>query len=165
MAEEIQHRVRNNLQLVYGMLNRQLQTVTDEAAKRGFGAIARRVMTLAQVYDHLLGTGLSRRIDFGGYLSSLCTSFKDLESAHHRDIELTSHCEAVILDLDSVTALGLVVAELISNSYVHAFPGGTERSAYRWYAAIPAMRPRWCLPMTVRGSAKTATASGTVWAW
>jgi len=125
LAEELQHRVRNNLQLVYGMLRKQLQTAPEGPGKEGISAIARRVMTLAQVYDHLLGTGLSRTIDFGAYLLSLCSSFETLEAAQHREIALTCCCEQVILDLDSVTALGLVIAELISNSYVHAFPDGT----------------------------------------
>jgi two-component sensor histidine kinase/DNA-binding response OmpR family regulator len=123
LGEELQHRVRNNLQLVYGMLHKQLKT--NGSTKEGISAIARRVMTLAQVYDHLLGTGLSRTIDFGGYLSSLCSSFEDLEGARHHNIELTCHWEPLILDLDTVTALGLVIAELISNSYRHAFPDGT----------------------------------------
>jgi two-component sensor histidine kinase len=107
------------------MLSKQLQATTDEAGKEGIGAIARRVMTLAQVYDHLLGAGLSRTIDFGEYLSSLCESFQVLETDGHPKVKLSRHIEAVILDLDAVTALGLVVAELIANSYHHAFPDGT----------------------------------------
>jgi two-component sensor histidine kinase/CheY-like chemotaxis protein len=125
LAEELQHRVRNNLQLVHGMMTRELQTNADASGNERLGAIARRVMTLAQVYDHLLGTGLSRTIDFGRYLTSLCSSFSKLQDARLRNILLTCHCKPVILDLDCVTALGLVVAELISNSYAHAFPGGT----------------------------------------
>jgi two-component sensor histidine kinase/ActR/RegA family two-component response regulator len=131
LAVELQHRVRNNLQLVYGMLSKQIQTTDDEANQEGLNAIARRVMTLAQVYDHLLGSGLSRTIDFGGYLASLCSSFASLEAARERNIQMTCHCEAVILDLDSVTALGLVIAELISNSYAHAFPGDTGAISVR----------------------------------
>jgi two-component sensor histidine kinase/CheY-like chemotaxis protein len=125
-AQELQHRVRNNLQLIYAMLNKQMTTVTDIAsAKEGFRAIARRVMTLAKVYDHLLGTGLSRMIDFSAYLKSLCFSFKDMESAFNEKIGLTCELESTMLDLDTVTALGLIVAELLANSYLHAFPGGT----------------------------------------
>ena len=124
LAQELQHRVRNNLQLVYGMLSKQLQATADEAGREGIGAIARRVMTLAQVYDHLLGTGLRRTLDFGNYLTSLCESFHVLETVAHPEVRLTCQCEPVMLDLDTVTALGLVVAELIANSYHHAFPGG-----------------------------------------
>jgi two-component sensor histidine kinase/DNA-binding response OmpR family regulator len=125
LARELQHRVRNNLQLVYGMLSKQAQSTTDEAGAVGINAIARRVMALAQVYDHLLGTGLSRTIDFGKYLSSLCASFEDLQNGEHPNVALTCQCEPVMLDLDTVTALGLVTSELIANSYAHAFPHGT----------------------------------------
>jgi two-component sensor histidine kinase/CheY-like chemotaxis protein len=125
LARELQHRVRNNLQLVYAMLDKQLQSTTDAAGKEGVGAIARRVMTLAQVYDHLLGTGLTRTIDFGAYLASLCLSIESLQKPEQLKMVMSCHTVPVILDLDSVTALGLVISELLSNSYNHAFPGGT----------------------------------------
>jgi two-component sensor histidine kinase len=82
-------------------------------------------MTLAQVYEHLLGTGLSRTIDFKTYLAALCSNLGDLEHAQHPKVILNCHLETVILDLESVTALGLVASELIANSYTHAFPAGT----------------------------------------
>ena len=82
-------------------------------------------MALSEVYDHLLGAGLSRTIDFGGYLTSLCTDFVALENFLHPNIALTCQIQPTTLDLDTVTALGLVVTELIANSYNHAFPGGT----------------------------------------
>ncbi len=124
LARELQHRVRNNLQLVYGMLDRQLRATTEASAIEGISAIARRVMTLAQVYEHLLGTGLSRTIDFSTYLSSLCAGLVDMEHSQHPDVHLDCHLESVVLDLECVTALGLVTSELVANSYIHAFPGG-----------------------------------------
>jgi two-component sensor histidine kinase len=124
LAQELQLRVRNDLQLVYGMLSKQLQATKDVAAIDGINAIARRVLTLAQVYDHLLGIGLSRTIDFGKYLSSLCESFEALQNDEHPMVELLCHWNPVTLELDTVTALGLVISELIVNSYAHAFPDG-----------------------------------------
>jgi two-component sensor histidine kinase/ActR/RegA family two-component response regulator len=124
LAQELQHRVRNNLHLVHGMLSKQLQVTTDQGGRDGISAIARRVFTLAQVYEHLLGTGLGRTIDFGSYLSALCLSFQSLESVRRPNVGLICHAEPVILDLDSVTALGLAVSELVANSYAHAFPNG-----------------------------------------
>jgi two-component sensor histidine kinase/CheY-like chemotaxis protein len=125
LGQELQHRVRNNLQLVYGMLSKQLHDATEGSGIEGFSAIARRVLTLAEVYDHLLGTGLSRTIDLGKYLASLCSSFEALQAPEHPNVRLTCHCEAVTLELDDVTALGIVISELIANSYGHAFPCGT----------------------------------------
>ena len=122
LAAELQHRVRNNLQLIQGMLSRQLGDTPDTNGQRGLKAIARRVTTLAQVYDHLLGSDLKRTTDFGGYVKSLCLSLAEVQA--DGTVTLTCDSEAVILDLDVVTALGIVLAELVTNSYEHAFSGG-----------------------------------------
>ena len=124
LAEEVQHRVRNNLQLVYGMLSKQLDDTTDPMGQRGIRAIARRVSTLAQVYNQLLGTEMTRTMDFGGYVTSLCVNLAEIQAAPEGTVALTCDSEAIILDLDVVTALGIVVAELVTNSYDHAFPNG-----------------------------------------
>ena len=124
LAEELQHRVRNNLQLVYGMLSKQLDDTTDEAGQRGLKAIARRVSTLAQVYDHLLGAEMTRTTDFGSYVKSLCRSLAEIQAAPNDTVTLSCDSDSIILDLDVVTALGIVVAELVTNSYDHAFPSG-----------------------------------------
>jgi two-component sensor histidine kinase len=128
LAEELQHRVRNNLQLVYGMLSKQLDDTPDTAGQRGIKAISRRVSTLAQVYDHLLGSEMTRTTDFGGYVRSLCLNLAEIQAAADGGVMLTCDSDAIVLDLDVVTALGIVVAEVVTNSYDHAFPGGNRGS-------------------------------------
>jgi len=124
LAEELQHRVRNNLQLVYGMLTKQLDETEDLAGQRGIKATARRVSTLAQVYDQLLGTEMTRTLDFGNYVKSLCENLAGVQGSPDGSIKLNCDSDVVQLDLDAATALGIVVAELVTNSYDHAFPGG-----------------------------------------
>ena len=128
LAEELQHRVRNNLQLVYGMLSKQLDDTPDKAGQRGIKAISRRVSTLAQVYDHLLGSEMTRTTDFGSYLRSLCLNLAEIQAAPEGSVTLTCDSDAIVLDLDVVTALGIVVAEVVTNSYDHAFPSGKNGS-------------------------------------
>jgi two-component sensor histidine kinase len=128
LAEELQHRVRNNLQLVYGMLSKQLDDTPDAAGQRGIKAISRRVSTLAQVYDHLLGNEMTRTTDFGGYVKSLCLNLAEIQAAPAGSVTLICDSDAIVLDLDVVTALGIVVAEVVTNSYDHAFPGGKRGS-------------------------------------
>jgi two-component sensor histidine kinase len=125
LAEELQHRVRNNMQLVYGMLSKQVADTPDEAGQRGIRAIARRVTTLAQVYDHLLGNGITRTTDFGTYAVSLCRSLAEIQGVPDSAVTLACDGTQVMLDLDAVTALGIILAELVTNSYDHAFPDGT----------------------------------------
>ena len=128
LAEELQHRVRNNLQLVYGMLSKQLDDTPDTAGQRGIKAISRRVSTLAQVYDHLLGSEMTRTTDFGSYLKSLCLNLAEIQAAPGGGVTLNCYSDAIVLDLDVVTALGIVVAEVVTNSYDHAFPDGRKGS-------------------------------------
>jgi two-component sensor histidine kinase len=125
LAAELQHRVRNNLQLVCGMLSKQLDDTHDSQGQRGIRGIARRVSTLAQVYDHLNGSEMTRTTDFSSYVNSLCVDIAEIQGPSASGITLTCDTESLILDLDVVTALGLVVAELVTNSYDHAFPGGS----------------------------------------
>lgn len=121
LAVELQHRVRNNLQLVYGMLLRQIE-LADNTGKEAIRSIARRVMSLANIYDHLLGHGLVQTIDFGAYLESLCVSLHDFQEKGEFEITLVCTAEPMALELDLVTALGIIVTEVTSNSYLHAFP-------------------------------------------
>jgi len=132
LAEELQHRVRNNLQLIYGLLIKQLDYTEGGGSVEGFRSVARRVMILARVYDHLLGTGMSRRVDFAEYLKSLCASVHDFQgSATNSNVTISCNTEPLTLDLDIVTVLGIVGTELISNSFRHAFPKGSGHISVR----------------------------------
>ena len=124
MAEELKHRMRNNLQLVHAMLGRHLKIVSEANERASINEIIRRVATLATVYDELLGSGMGRTVDLGKYVTSLCENLPGLQSELAEGVKLTCTAKSLIVDLDTVTVLGMVVAEVVSNSYKHAFPGG-----------------------------------------
>ena len=93
LAEELQHRVRNNMQLVYGMLSKLLEDASDVAGKRGIWSVARRVSTLALVYDHLLGNEMGRTTDFGSYVQSLCLNLAEIQGIQHNvEMRVRSAC-------------------------------------------------------------------------
>ena len=127
LAEELKHRVRNNLQLVQGMLASHEKNYPGADEKASVNGIIRRVVTLAEVYEQLLGTGMDRTIDLGGYIKSLCQSLPGLQREQNTRIKLICTVEPLLVDLDTVTAIGMVVAETVSNSYEHALrdTGGT----------------------------------------
>jgi two-component sensor histidine kinase len=124
LAEELQHRVRNNLQMVSSMLSTYGRTTSDKAARLRIGSISRHVLTLAQIYDRLLGVGLSRTIDLSPYLRELCIRLPELQEHNTRGIGLVCHAASIPLSLDRVSMIGMAVAELVTNSYLHAFPDG-----------------------------------------
>jgi two-component sensor histidine kinase len=120
LSNELKHRVRNSLHLVYGLLTAEMEGRPDAAAIVAFRSIALRVMGLAQVFDHLLGTGMSRVINFGEYLGALCESLPEL---YHMDgVRLSCSAESASIELDDATALGIVLTEIVNNAYIHAFP-------------------------------------------
>ncbi|MEO8322067.1 MAG: sensor histidine kinase [Bradyrhizobium sp.] len=136
LAEELQHRIRNNLQLVYGMLSNQLGHIPDQAGQRSIKAIARRVSTLAQVYDDLLGNEMTRTTDFGSYVRSLCINLAEIQGATGGGVTISCDSQPLILDLDVVTALGIVFTELVANSYEHAFPQGKGKILVQVYGDV-----------------------------
>src|SRR4051812_19790636 len=102
LSKELKHRVRNNLHLVYGLLTAEMEGAHDAAAIVAFRSIALRVMGLATVFDHLLGTGMNRIINFGEYVSALCNSLPELYLMD--DVKLSCSVEPGSIDLDDATA-------------------------------------------------------------
>lgn len=131
MAEELKHRVRNNLQLIQAMLFSHMKIGSGEEEQASARAISRRVVTLSEVYEQLLGTGLDRTIDFGEYMRALCGRLPGLQGGATGGITLLCEAEVLLVDLDTVTAMGMAVAEIVSNSFEHAFPGGAGTVSVR----------------------------------
>ena len=121
---ELQHRVRNDLQLVQSLATIEARRAADPSAKAGFDTIGRRVMSLATLYDHLLGVGMERWVDFGEYLASLCAKISLAEGFESRGIKLVTDLQSLALDLDRAVSLGVAVNELVANAAEHAFDDG-----------------------------------------
>ncbi len=120
LSQELKHRVRNSLHLVYGLLTAEVESGQENVSRDAVRSIALRVMGLAQVFDHLLGIGMSKTINFGDYVGALCENIPLLYG--QENIDLTCKMTPLLADLDEATALGIIVTELVNNAYLHAFP-------------------------------------------
>jgi two-component sensor histidine kinase len=128
LMREVQHRVKNNLQLVTSMMRASARTAESEEAKQILDDLARRVTVVAGVYQ-LLMSGAMDRISIRSYLGDLCGK---LEMAAQR-VRIRTDLADRVIGIDEAIALGLITNELITNSLQHAFPdrSGTIRVAVK----------------------------------
>jgi two-component sensor histidine kinase len=122
LGRELKHRVRNNLQLIMAMLDRHGATLDDGPPKQGIETISLRLMTMARMYGSLLGSGLTNTVDLGAYLRQLCHDLALVHGAEHQNVQQVCSLVPMQVDLNTVTALGMATAELVTNCYLHAFP-------------------------------------------
>ena len=124
LVRELEHRVRNNLQLIYSMLNQQLRESPDAQEQRGLRAIARRVSTLTSLYNNLSSSEMKDKSDFGHFAKTLCRDIAEFQKDPEHEITLTCSGGGISLSFETITIVGIVLTELVTNSYEHAFPEG-----------------------------------------
>ncbi len=120
---ELQHRVRNHLQAICGIVDVEACRAADPLQRMGFERVNRHVMALAGLYDHLLGVRTDDSvIDLGAYLRSLCDKMADVTDLASRAIELSVDTEPLSMPLDRAVLVAVALNELVANAAEHAFP-------------------------------------------
>jgi len=130
LLKEVHHRVKNNLQVISSILNLQSTLLTDPQARAAIRECQHRIKSMALVHEKLYRAGDLARIDLAGYLSSLAKSIFLEHLVNSDRIKLHLQVEPVDLDLNVAVPLGLILNELITNAFIHAFPD--EREGNIW---------------------------------
>lgn len=118
---DINHRVKNHLTAVTGLLRLSQREVVDPAARSAMAEAARRIDVLGNVYTRLHLGERATVVSAREFLASLCD---DLRSGviGVRPIALRCHLDEADLPSSVAVPLGLIVNELVENSLKHAFP-------------------------------------------
>jgi len=121
MIKEIHHRVKNNLQIVKSLIRFQMDQVKDPRTTELFNECVNRVSAMALVHEQTYLTKDLANIPVDGYLNSLV---RDLVYAYSVNIKLNMDIDISVktLTVDTLVPLGLLVNEVISNSFKYAFP-------------------------------------------
>jgi len=121
LLKEVQHRVKNNLQVISSLLRLQAARI-DEKARRGFDESLRRIQSMSLLHELLYRSDQPARIDFASYLGQLCDGL--VRSGNPTGARLTVEAQPWTVDVDQATPLALIASELVSNALLHAFPNG-----------------------------------------
>lgn len=124
LLQEIHHRVKNNLQITSSLLKLQSARVGDEASRRALTESQSRIHAIALVHEMLYRAADLSRIDFAEYARRLVEQIGRTQDSSAARIIVAIEIDPVRLTIDSAVPCGLLVGELVSNCFKHAFPGG-----------------------------------------
>lgn len=129
LLKEIHHRVKNNLGIVSSLLDLQADKIKDPKIIAAIEESRNRVYSMSMIHQKLYqGTNLST-IEMKDYLIDLSKHILDSYGFEHK-VEYIYNLEDMQLDVDSAIPLGLIVNELLTNSFKHAFPKGRKGFVY-----------------------------------
>ena len=125
---ELQHRIRNDLQVIFSSVRREQRRTADAEAMTSFARLGRRVLAVADLYHHLLGHGggATDDLDMGLYLGSLCGKIADAADLSSRGIALNADTEHLMMPIVQAVRLAIAVNELVTDAIEHAFAEGAS---------------------------------------
>lgn len=119
---ELQHRVKNNLQMITALIRVEAKAVADRTTGEGFDRLAGRVEALGLLYRSLGEAGPEEEaVDLGVYLSEIASAVMRAHAVE--GIRLDLQVDTWPVSIDVAMPAGLVVNELLTNALKHAFAG------------------------------------------
>lgn len=126
LLKEIQHRVKNNLEIIASLIDLQSSQVGDPIFLDLVSEIRNRVRSISLIHEQLYGSDDLGRIDFDIYVTQLSRNLFQSYGIDPAKIRLETRLDPVPLALDAAMPCGLILSELVSNSLKHAFSPGTS---------------------------------------
>lgn len=126
LLREIHHRVKNNLQIIISLFNLQTSYIDDDKAYQALKEGQDRIKSMALIHERFYQSDGISQIDFDDYsrklIEHLYSSFKINPNSIVVDIKI----ENVKLDIDTAVPCGLIINEIVSNAFKHAFKEGEK---------------------------------------
>ncbi|MBU1334233.1 MAG: PAS domain-containing protein [Alphaproteobacteria bacterium] len=121
LLRELQHRVKNNLQMITALIRLEARNMPDDTSSQAFQRLAGRISSLALLYQSLSEDGQSESVDLGVYLSQVASA---VMAAHAIEgIRLNLQVDTWPVSVNVAMPTGLVVNELMINALKYAFVG------------------------------------------
>jgi two-component sensor histidine kinase len=125
LSREVHHRVKNNLQVVSSLLNLQASSLDDGPVREEFLRGKRRIDMIALVHHKLYGLADLRNVDLSVLLNGIVGALAEMHKPQSRTVSVSVTTEGIKCDQDTAIELGIILCELLTNAYQHAFPYAT----------------------------------------
>ena len=122
LLKEIHHRVKNNLQIISGLLYLQSNRTSDNVVITALRESEQRIRSMAMIHEALYKSDDLARIDFKRYIKDLTGYLVSSFGVSTNKVTLKVDIEDKLLGFDIAIPCGLIVNELVSNSLKYAFP-------------------------------------------
>lgn len=127
LLKEVHHRVKNNLMTIIGLIKMQETKANNEMFNPLLQELEGRIRSMALVHESLHKSESLARIDLQNYIETLSANIRAQFGAE-RDIRFSVQAAGVDVNLDIAVPCGLILNELITNAYKHAFPKDKPRA-------------------------------------
>ena len=121
LLKEIHHRVKNNLQVISSLLDLQSNRMSDEASQSAFLEGQSRVKSIALIHQQLYQNEELTGVEFVTFTEALFKQVRSAMMEKGQKVELLLKAEPTSFDIDTAVPLGLILNEMLTNSFKHAF--------------------------------------------
>ena len=142
LLREVHHRVKNNLQIVSGLLNLQSNNIIDPEIRAVYRESQSRIMTMALVHEKLYQSADMSRVHFDHYIRTLCKNLMVSYGVRDGRIKLEIDSSVAEMVMDTAIPCGLIINELVTNALKHAFPDGRRGRVNLSFRQIPGSQER-----------------------
>ena len=122
LLHEVDHRVKNNLNMIGSLLRLQARSIPDKAVAAKLNEMLERVDALSTVHRKLYQSENIRQFDVGAFLTTLVSDV--MVAAGRQDIRVETTIERLVVTSERAAPLGLVLNEILTNAVKHAFADG-----------------------------------------
>ncbi len=126
LLREINHRVKNNLQVISSLLRLQSRQASDESGRHVLQETQNRLHTIALIHETLYQSKSLAHVDVERYIKHLVTDLIQLFGLKSSQIDMKIDIQGLGLGADKAGPLGLIANELVSNCLKYAFPAGRQ---------------------------------------
>jgi two-component sensor histidine kinase len=121
LMREVDHRVKNSLMMTAGLLHLQARRFTDPEVREAFESTRGRLNSIGLVHEALYSGSSLEEVDLAAYLARLLDDLAGAYGAQARAVRIELEAESLVLPAHQTTPVGLIVAEVVTNAFKHAF--------------------------------------------